>query len=152
MLRLLLIIARFYRLSVARLEILRVRFETTFAQVLLSSQRNRDGDFQRRVLDEVITGAVARRGHVCVHVVSVLQLTLRVLRLQRVEIVQVAQLKVLIRPTSGLWGKKVRRQQTCQWKIRCHTMRSDNYFALKSRVELAIWGKKGQLLGLIFTA
>lgn len=100
------VITRFCLLSAARLELLRVRFETAFAQVLLSSQRNRDGDFQRRVLDEMIAGAVARRGHVRVHVVSVLQLTLRALRLQGVEIVQVAQLEVLIGPTPGLWEKK----------------------------------------------
>lgn len=107
LLLLLLGVTRLCLLSAVRLEVLRVRFETTFAQVLLPSQRNRDGDFQRGVLDEVFGGAVARRGHVCVHVVSVLQLTLRALRLQRVEIVQVAQLEILIRPTPGLWeGEK----------------------------------------------
>lgn len=105
LLLLLLGVTRFDRLPASRLEVPRVRFKTTFAQVLLPSQRNRDGDFQRRVFDEVITGPVARRAHVRVHVVPVLQLALRALRLQRVEVVQVAQLEVLIRPTSGLWER-----------------------------------------------
>lgn len=108
LLLLLLVVARFDRLAAARLEILRARFETTFTQVLLSSQGNRDGDFQGRVLDEVITRPVARRAHVRVHVVPVLQLALGALGLQRVEIVQVAQLEVLIGPALGLWEREER--------------------------------------------
>lgn len=123
LLLLLLVIACFHLLSAVRLEILRARFEATFAQVLLPSQRNGDGDFQRRVLDEVFAGAVAGRGHVRVHVVSVLQLTLRALRLQRVEVVQIAQLEVLIRPTSGLWEGE-NREGTADMSVEdvCHTM------------------------------
>lgn len=49
----------------------------------------------------MLRGTVVRRGHVRVHVVPVLQFTLRALGLQRVKIVQVTQLEVLIRPTPG---------------------------------------------------
>lgn len=96
------VVAALHLLPAVRVEVLRVRFEATFAQVLLPSQGNRDGDLQRRVLDEVVAGQVAGGRHVRVHVVPVLQLALRALRLQRVEVVQVAQLEVLIRPTPGL--------------------------------------------------
>lgn len=61
LLLLLLVITCLRQLSAVHLEVFRVRFVTTFAQVLFPSQRNRDGDFQRRVLDEVFCGAVARR-------------------------------------------------------------------------------------------
>lgn len=69
----------------------------------------------------MFSGAVACRGHVRVHVVTVLQLTLGVLRLQRVEVVQVAQLQVLISATSGLW-EKGNKQQTRHRLIRCHEL------------------------------
>lgn len=93
-------------LSAVRLEVVRAAFETTFAQVLLpSSERSGEGELQRRVLDHVIGGAVGRRRHVRVHVVPVLQLALGTLGLQRVEVVQVAQLQVLVGPTSGLCGE-----------------------------------------------
>lgn len=81
-----------------RLEVLRVRLEATFAQVLLEG--NGHGELQRGALDELLGGAVG--GHVRVHVVPMLQLALRALRLQRLKVLQVAQLEVLIRPTSGL--------------------------------------------------
>lgn len=76
LLLLLLAVTRFDQLAASSLEVPRVRFKTAFPQVLLPSQGNRDGDFQRRVLDEVIIGPVARRAHVRVHVVPVLQLAL----------------------------------------------------------------------------
>lgn len=102
LLLLLLIITGLRLLPAVRLEVLRTGFETTFAQVLLPSERNGDREFQRGVFNDVIGGAVACRRHVRVHVVSVLQLTLRTLRLQRIEVVQVAELEVLISSTSGL--------------------------------------------------
>lgn len=114
---LLLIIARLFMLSAVRLEaVVMIRFETTLAQVLLLTERNGDGEFQRRVLEEVFAWAVGCRcGHMCVHVISVLQLTLRAFRLQRVEIVQVAQLEVLVGPASGLWRTRTEKKRgACQ--------------------------------------
>ena len=103
---LLLVVTRLGLLPAVRLEVLRARLETAFAQVLLPPERNGDGEFQRRVLEEVLGGAVGRRGHVRVHEVSVLQLALGALRLQRFEVVQVAQLQILISPTPGLWEEE----------------------------------------------
>lgn len=90
-------VTRLDLLPAVRLEVLRVGLETTFAQVLLEG--NGQGELQRGALDELLGRAVG--GHVRVHVVPVLQLALRALRLQRVKVLQVAQLEVLFRPTSG---------------------------------------------------
>lgn len=99
---LLLSVARLCLLHAVRLEVLRTRFDAGFTQVLLPAERRRNGDLQRRVLNEVLGGAVACRRHVRVHVVPMLHLALRAFRLERVKIVQVAQLEFLISSTSGV--------------------------------------------------
>lgn len=88
-------------LPAVRMEVLRVRLETSFAQVLLGpAERSGDGELERGALDELLRRAVG--GHVRVQVVPVLQLALGALRLQRLEVLQVAQLQVLLGPTPAL--------------------------------------------------
>lgn len=100
-------VARLRSLLPVRVELVPVRFATTFAQVLFSPER--DGDFHGPVLDEVLGRAVAGRGHVRVHVVAVLQLALGALGLQRVELLQVAELELLV---PALWEGKGNGEET----------------------------------------